>query len=32
MLRAKNADSIEFAVDFMMQERVDSYFRIEPGL
>jgi hypothetical protein len=32
MLRAKNADSMDFAVDFMMQERVDSYFRIEPGL
>jgi hypothetical protein len=32
MLRAKNVDSMEFAVDFMMQERVDSYFRIEPGL
>jgi hypothetical protein len=32
MLRAKNADSIEFAVDFMMQERVDSFFRVEQGL
>jgi len=32
MLRAKNVDSMEFAVDFMMQERVDSYFRIEPAL
>lgn len=32
MLRAKNIDSMEFAVDFMMQERVDSYFRIEPAL
>ena len=32
MLRAKNVDSIDFAVDFMMQERVDSYFRVEPGL
>ena len=32
MLRAKNVDSMEFAIDFMMQERVDSYFRIEPGL
>jgi hypothetical protein len=32
MLRAKNVDSMEFAVDFMMQERVDSYFRVEPGL
>lgn len=32
MLRAKNADSLDFAIDFMMQERVDSYFRIEPGL
>ena len=32
MLRAKNADSMEFAVDFMMQERVDSFFRVEQGL
>lgn len=32
MLRAKNVDSMDFAVDFMMQERIDSYFRIEPGL
>ena len=28
----QNVDSMEFAVDFMMQERVDSYFRIEPAL
>ncbi|MFO0729878.1 MAG: DnaJ domain-containing protein [Nitrospiraceae bacterium] len=32
MLRAKNADSIDFAVDYMMQERVDSFFRVEQGL
>ncbi|MDR4473020.1 MAG: hypothetical protein MRJ92_10380 [Nitrospira sp.] len=30
--RQKNVDSMEFAVDFMMQRQVDSYFRIEPAL
>ncbi len=31
-LRLKTEDSMEFAVDTMMEERVDSYFRIEQGL
>lgn len=31
-LRLKAADSLDFAVEFMMEERVDSYFRIEQGL
>ncbi|HET8721124.1 MAG TPA: J domain-containing protein, partial [Nitrospira sp.] len=31
-LRSKTEDSMEFAVDTMMEERVDSYFRIEQGL
>jgi hypothetical protein len=32
MLRAKTVDSLDFAVDYMMQERVDSFFRVEQGL
>src|SRR3712207_309018 len=31
-LRAKTGDCLEFAMDAMMQERVDSYFRVEEGL
>ena len=31
-LRAKTGDCLDFAVDAMMQERVDSYFRVEEGL
>src|SRR6476646_7634903 len=31
-LRLKTEDSMELAVDTMMQERVDSYFRVEQGL
>ncbi len=31
-LRSKTEDSIELAVDTMMEERVDSYFRVEQGL
>jgi hypothetical protein len=31
-LRLKTEDSMEFAVDTMMEERVDSYFRVEQGL
>ena len=31
-LRSKTEDSMEMAVDTMMEERVDSYFRIEQGL
>ena len=31
-LRAKTEDSMDIAVDIMMQERVDSYFRVEQGL
>jgi len=31
-LRSKAEDSMEVAVDVMMQERVDSYFRVEQGL
>ena len=31
-LRSKTADSLDFAVDHMMQERVDSFFRVEEGL
>ncbi|BCA53539.1 hypothetical protein W02_06790 [Nitrospira sp. KM1] len=31
-LRTKTEDSIDVAVDTMMQERVDSYFRVEQGL
>ena len=31
-LRSKTEDSMDLAVDTMMQERVDSYFRVEQGL
>ncbi len=31
-LRAKTRDSLEVAVDTMMEERIDSFFRIEEGL
>lgn len=31
-VRSKTEDSMEAAVDTMMQERIDSYFRIEQGL
>jgi hypothetical protein len=31
-LRLKTEASLDFAIDHMMQERVDSYFRIEQGL
>jgi DnaJ domain len=31
-LRAKAEDSLEVAVDTMMQDRVDSFFRVEQGL
>jgi hypothetical protein len=31
-LRLKTEDSMDFAVDTMMEERVDSYFRVEQGL
>ncbi len=31
-LRAKTEDSMDVAVDTMMQERIDSYFRVEQGL
>jgi hypothetical protein len=31
-LRAKTDDSLEVAVDTMMEDRVDSFFRVEQGL
>lgn len=31
-LRRKTEDSLDFAMDHMMQDRVDSYFKIEEGL
>jgi DnaJ domain len=31
-LRSKTEDSLDVAMDQMMQERVDSYFRVEEGL
>lgn len=31
-LRAKTEDSLDFAMDHMMQDRVDSYFKVEEGL
>jgi phosphate uptake regulator len=31
-LRPKAEESLELAVDTMMQERVDSFFRVEQGL
>jgi hypothetical protein len=30
-LKAKSEDSLDVAIDTMMQERVDSYFRVEQG-
>ncbi|MBI4400316.1 MAG: DnaJ domain-containing protein [Nitrospirae bacterium] len=32
VLRAKTEDSLDFALDHMMQDRVDSYFKVEEGL
>jgi hypothetical protein len=32
LLRSKAEDSLDVAMDSMMQERVDSYFKIEEGL
>ena len=31
-LRTKTEDSLDFALDNMMQDRVDSYFKVEEGL
>ena len=31
-LRSKTEDSLETAVDIMMEERVDGFFRVEQGL
>lgn len=31
-LKGKTEDSLDFALDHMMQERVDTYFKIEEGL
>ena len=31
-LRAKTEDCLEVAIDSMMEDRVDSFFRIEEGL
>jgi DnaJ-class molecular chaperone len=31
-LKAKTEDSLDFAMDHMMQEQVDTYFRVEEGL
>ncbi|OLB03785.1 MAG: hypothetical protein AUH21_02950 [Nitrospirae bacterium 13_2_20CM_62_7] len=31
-LRTKTEDSLDFAIDHMMQDRVDSYFKVEEGL
>ena len=31
-LRGKTEDSIDFAIEHMMQERVDTYFKVEEGL
>jgi len=31
-LRAKTEDCLEVAIDSMMEDRVDSYFRVEEGL
>ncbi len=31
-LRTKTEDSLEIAIDTMMEERVDSFFRVEEGL
>src|SRR5919198_875105 len=32
LLRSKTEDSLDVAIESMMQERVDSYFKIEEGL
>lgn len=32
LLRTKTADSLDFAVDHMMEERVDSFFQVEQAL
>jgi hypothetical protein len=31
-LKIKNEDSLDFAMDHMMQDQVDTYFRVEEGL
>ncbi|MDE3018978.1 MAG: DnaJ domain-containing protein [Nitrospirota bacterium] len=31
-LKGKTEDSLDFAMDHMMQDRVDSYFKVEEGL
>ena len=31
-LRAKTEESLDFAIDTMFHDRVDSYFRVEQGL
>jgi hypothetical protein len=31
-LKTKTEDSLDFAMDYMMQDRVDTYFRVEEGL
>jgi hypothetical protein len=31
-LRGKTEDSLDFAIEHMMQERVDTYFKVEEGL
>jgi hypothetical protein len=31
-LKVKTEDSLDFAMDHLMQERVDTYFRVEEGL
>ncbi len=31
-LKVKTEDSLDFAMDHMMQDRVDTYFRVEEGL
>ena len=31
-LRNKTEDSLDFAMDYMMQDRVDTYFKVEEGL
>ena len=31
-LRSKTEDSLDFAVDTMMEERVDGFFQVEQGL
>lgn len=31
-LRSKTEDSLDFAIDYMMHDRVDTYFKVEEGL